>query len=75
MATNYFDGSTGAKAYVDPTPLPANVPKVKELGTTSAPLKSAAFFIGAYCKEFNGLRLCLFRTTIPSAYAMSFLRH
>jgi hypothetical protein len=30
------------------------IPKVAELGTTSAPLKSAAFFLGAYCKEFNG---------------------
>ena len=43
-----------AKAYTDPTPMPTNVPRVTELGTTSAPLKSAAFFIGAYCKEFNG---------------------
>ena len=43
-----------AKGYSDPTPMPAHVPKVTELGTTSAPLKSAAFFIGAYCKEFNG---------------------
>jgi hypothetical protein len=34
--------------------MPGNVPKVDELGTTSAPLKSAAFFIGAYCKEYNG---------------------
>lgn len=25
-----------------------------ELGVTSAPLKSAAFFIGAYCKDYNG---------------------
>lgn len=40
--------------YKDPTPLPADVPKVQELGTTSAPLKSAAFFIGAYCKDYNG---------------------
>ncbi|KAJ6560293.1 Ndufa8, NADH-ubiquinone oxidoreductase complex I 19kd subunit [Mycena capillaripes] len=29
------------------------IPKVAELGTTSAPLKSAAFFLGAYCKEYN----------------------
>ncbi|KAJ7771024.1 hypothetical protein DFH07DRAFT_914267 [Mycena maculata] len=29
------------------------IPKVQELGTTSAPLKSAAFFLGAYCKEYN----------------------
>ncbi|KAJ6486430.1 Ndufa8, NADH-ubiquinone oxidoreductase complex I 19kd subunit [Mycena vitilis] len=32
---------------------PQEVPKVAELGTTSAPLKSAAFFLGAYCKEYN----------------------
>ena len=35
--------------------MPADVPKVAELGVTSAPLKSAAFFLGAYCKEFNGM--------------------
>ncbi|KJA29586.1 hypothetical protein HYPSUDRAFT_126185 [Hypholoma sublateritium FD-334 SS-4] len=29
------------------------VPHVEEVGLTSAPLKSAAFFIGAYCKEYN----------------------
>ena len=46
-------GSVETKAYVDPTPLPAHIPKVDELGVTSAPLKSAAFFIGAYCKEYN----------------------
>jgi len=33
--------------------MPANVPHVVELGVTSAPLKSAAFFIGDYCKEYN----------------------
>ncbi|KAL0085249.1 NDUFA8, NADH-ubiquinone oxidoreductase complex I 19kd subunit [Phycomyces blakesleeanus] len=39
--------------FVDPTPLPANVPKVEEVGATSAPLKSASFFIGQYCREYN----------------------
>nr|GAT57194.1 predicted protein [Mycena chlorophos] len=34
-------------------PVPPPVPKVAELGTTSAPLKSAAFFIGAQCKDYN----------------------
>ncbi|KAG6861982.1 hypothetical protein C0995_009166 [Termitomyces sp. Mi166 len=34
--------------------MPAHIPKVAEVGATSAPLKSAAFFIGAYCKEYNG---------------------
>ena len=41
------------KPYRDPTPLPAEA-RVPELGATSAPLKSAAFFIGAYCKDYNG---------------------
>ncbi|CAG8449525.1 12002_t:CDS:2 [Ambispora leptoticha] len=39
--------------FIDPTPLPSDIPPVDEVGATSAPLKSAAFFIGAYCKEFN----------------------
>ena len=55
MASPFQDTSSPSNAYHDPTPMPANVPKVNELGTTSAPLKSAAFFIGAYCKEYNGV--------------------
>jgi len=39
--------------YVEPNPLPPSLPVVQEVGTTSAPLKSAAFFIGAYCKDYN----------------------
>jgi NADH dehydrogenase (ubiquinone) 1 alpha subcomplex subunit 8 len=39
--------------FVDPTPLPDSIPKVDEVGATSAPLKSASFFIGQYCKEYN----------------------
>ncbi|TFK43908.1 hypothetical protein BDQ12DRAFT_675777 [Crucibulum laeve] len=46
-------GSQSTKPLVDPTPMPADVPKVAELGATSGPLKSAAFFIGAYCKDYN----------------------
>ncbi|KAL0255465.1 hypothetical protein I308_100269 [Cryptococcus tetragattii IND107] len=41
------------KQYSDPNPLPSNVPHVDELGVTSAPLKSASFFIGQHCKEVN----------------------
>lgn len=40
--------------YVDPNPLPTSVPHVDELGVTSAPLKSASFFIGQHCKAVNG---------------------
>lgn len=57
MASPIQDPGLSSKPYVDPTPLPTDVPKVHELGTTSAPLKSAAFFIGAYCKEYNGAPL------------------
>ncbi|KAF8874351.1 hypothetical protein BD779DRAFT_1450966 [Infundibulicybe gibba] len=51
--SSFQPGSLSSKPYVDPTPLPDSVPPVPELGVSSAPLKSAAFFIGAYCKEFN----------------------
>jgi len=37
----------------DTTPLPDDIPKVKELGASSAPLLSAAFFIGARCRPYN----------------------
>ncbi|KAF2755469.1 NADH-ubiquinone oxidoreductase-like protein 20.8 kDa subunit [Pseudovirgaria hyperparasitica] len=37
----------------DTTPLPDDIPKVKEIGASSAPLMSAAFFIGARCKAYN----------------------
>ncbi|KAJ8087140.1 ndufa8, NADH-ubiquinone oxidoreductase complex I 19kd subunit [Marasmius tenuissimus] len=51
--SSFQQGSVETRPYTDPTPLPDNVPKVPELGLTSAPLKSAAFFIGAYCKDYN----------------------
>jgi hypothetical protein len=56
----YQSGESAPKPYTDPTPLPDSVPKVAELGTTSAPLKSAAFFIGAFCRQYNGTSCCLF---------------
>ncbi|OJJ80985.1 coiled-coil-helix-coiled-coil-helix domain-containing protein [Aspergillus glaucus CBS 516.65] len=38
---------------VDTTPMPAGIPKVEEVGATSAPLTSAAYFIGDRCQAFN----------------------
>ncbi|KAJ6160573.1 NADH dehydrogenase (complex I) alpha subcomplex subunit 8 [Penicillium chermesinum] len=38
---------------VDTTPMPDHIPKVEEIGTSSAPLLSASYFIGARCKAFN----------------------
>jgi hypothetical protein len=52
--STFHDSASSSQPYKDPTPLPDSVPRVPELGVTSAPLKSAAFFIGAYCKEYNG---------------------
>jgi NADH dehydrogenase (ubiquinone) 1 alpha subcomplex subunit 8 len=51
--STYTDGASSSHPYKEPTPLPDSVPAVQELGVTSAPLKSAAFFFGAYCKEYN----------------------
>lgn len=34
--------------------MPSSVPHVDEVGVTSAPLKSASFFLGEYCKPYNG---------------------
>ncbi|USP80609.1 hypothetical protein yc1106_07883 [Curvularia clavata] len=41
------------KALIDTTPLPDDIPKVQELGASSAPLLSASYFIGARCKPYN----------------------
>jgi hypothetical protein len=38
---------------VDTTPLPDSIPKVQEVGASSAPLMSASFFIGARCQAYN----------------------
>jgi NADH dehydrogenase (ubiquinone) 1 alpha subcomplex subunit 8 len=38
---------------VDTTPLPSDIPKVTEIGASSAPLLSAAYFIGARCRPYN----------------------
>lgn len=51
----FHNPASSSTPYKDDTPLPDSVPKVQELGVSSAPLKSAAFFIGAYCKEYNGV--------------------
>lgn len=63
--TSWTKNDAAVAPYVDPTPLPPSIPSVQEVGTTSAPLKSAAFFIGAYCKDFNG----------PSFTAILLLKH
>ncbi|KAL9059225.1 MAG: hypothetical protein Q9162_001262 [Coniocarpon cinnabarinum] len=33
--------------------MPSHIPSVPEIGSTSAPLTSAAYFIGARCRPFN----------------------
>lgn len=38
---------------IDTTPLPDNIPKVEEIGASSAPLMSASYFIGDRCKAYN----------------------
>jgi len=33
--------------------MPDHIPKVEEIGTSSAPLLSASFYIGARCRPYN----------------------
>lgn len=42
-----------SRVLIDPTPMPSNIPRVEEVGVSSAPLKSASFFIGAKCAPYN----------------------
>lgn len=37
----------------EPLPMPEHIPDVPEVGATLAPLKLAAYFIGARCKPYN----------------------
>lgn len=41
------------ESITDNTPLPDHIPKVEEIGATSAPLLSASYFIGDRCRAFN----------------------
>jgi hypothetical protein len=41
------------KVLIDPTPMPDHIPKVEEIGASSAPLMSASYFIGARCRPYN----------------------
>ncbi|KAI3626597.1 hypothetical protein CBS9595_001958 [Malassezia furfur] len=52
MAT-HREANNPSFAYVEPAAWPKDVPKVEEVGTTSAPLKSIAFFLGQFCKDYN----------------------
>ncbi|KAK1924341.1 hypothetical protein DB88DRAFT_489965 [Papiliotrema laurentii] len=53
MAYQGREATYNDQPYSDPNPLPSSVPAIDELGVTSAPLKSASFFIGQHCKEVN----------------------
>ncbi|OAQ98146.1 hypothetical protein LLEC1_03073 [Akanthomyces lecanii] len=46
-------GRFNQQVLIDATPLPDDVPAVKEIGASSAPLLSASFFIGARCRDYN----------------------
>ncbi len=73
--SSFQKGTVPITPYKEPTPLPEDVPKVQELGVTSAPLKSAAFFIGAYCKDYNGAQHYGSCSSIPELTLCSYGRH
>ncbi|KXN71091.1 NADH dehydrogenase, alpha subcomplex, subunit 8 [Conidiobolus coronatus NRRL 28638] len=49
--TSAYDFRIDGK-HVDPTPMPNSIPHVEEVGATSAPLLSASFFLGEYCRPY-----------------------
>ncbi|KAG5986440.1 hypothetical protein E4U54_005417 [Claviceps lovelessii] len=51
--TRHHGDPTSSEVLIDTTPLPDSIPAVKEIGTSSAPLLSASFFIGARCRDYN----------------------
>jgi NADH dehydrogenase (ubiquinone) 1 alpha subcomplex subunit 8 len=47
--------------------MPSSVPAVDEIGATSAPLTSAAYFIGAHCQAYNeDFMLCKAESANPA---------
>ena len=55
IMSNHGEAVFKDQPYIDPNPLPSSIPSVDELGVSSAPLKSASFFIGGHCKDVNGM--------------------
>lgn len=50
---SHRDARFPSTPYIEPSDIPNNLPKVEEIGTTSAPLKSASFFLGEQCSKYN----------------------
>ena len=53
MIADRFAPRFNQQVLVDTTPLPESIPKVQEVGASSAPLMSASYFIGARCQPYN----------------------
>lgn len=52
MAT-YKQPAFSEKLYVEPSPLPDGTPQVSEIGLSSAPLETMAYYFGAFCKDYS----------------------
>ncbi|KAI8839039.1 hypothetical protein HDU78_008825 [Chytriomyces hyalinus] len=64
--TTHREGIFVDGLWVDKTPLPDSIPKVSEVGLTSAPLESIGFHFAAYCKPFSeDFMLCKNSTQDP----------
>ncbi|CDK25329.1 unnamed protein product [Kuraishia capsulata CBS 1993] len=51
--SRYTDKLKNTHYVLENDPLPSEIPHVTEIGATTAPLMSAAFFIGARCQPYN----------------------
>jgi NADH dehydrogenase (ubiquinone) 1 alpha subcomplex subunit 8 len=41
------------RLWVDSSDMPKNIPHADEVGCSSAPLESMAYFFGSYCSKYN----------------------
>ncbi|RKP11878.1 NADH dehydrogenase alpha subcomplex subunit 8 [Piptocephalis cylindrospora] len=53
MSNTPNDPFLSEKDHIEPAPMPSDVPPVDELGATSAPLASAAYYLGPACQEYT----------------------
>ncbi|AOA64566.1 Subunit of mitochondrial NADH:ubiquinone oxidoreductase (complex I) [Komagataella phaffii CBS 7435] len=52
-SSNYVDKLKDTHFVFENDKLPSEIPDVEEVGATTAPLLSAAYFIGAKCQDYN----------------------
>lgn len=67
MPVTHREAHFSTKKYKELQELPESIPKVDEVGCTSAPLESVGFQLGMFCKKYNDdFILCKNESTNPA---------